>query len=154
MENLKKFSAYNDKSWQSFVSLTFWSDPLTGHTLVGGIVFDSTIWRGKGQPILLSSELCYARLSLEFCVIAFRVSAVEWERETIGVYTYRSAGKLWKAMHCSWFCLVSVSERNLSNSTNTAVSAHCNQLVKSAIQHPLQFAMRKWVGPWVSFKCQ
>ena len=56
--------------------------------------FDSTICRGKDQPILISSELCYARLSLEFCVIAFRVSAVEWEGEIIGVYTYRSAGKL------------------------------------------------------------
>ena len=38
--------------------------------------------------------------------------------------------------------------------TNTAVSAHCNPLVKSAIQHPLKFAMRKWVGPWVNFKYQ
>ena len=30
---------------------------------------------------------------------------------------------------------------------STAVLAHCNPLVKSATQHPLKFALKKWVGP-------
>ena len=27
-------------------------------------------------------------------------------------------------------------------------TAHCYPLVKSAIQHPLKFPLKKWVGPW------
>ena len=34
----------------------------------------------------------------------------------------------------------------------TAVSAHCNLLVKSAIQHPLKFPLKKWIGPWVNIR--
>ena len=34
-----------------------------------------------------------------------------------------------------------------SNILPTAVSAHCNPVVKSAIQHPLKFSLKKWVAP-------
>ena len=36
---------------------------------------------------------------------------------------------------------------------STAVSAHCNPLVKVAILDPLKFPLKKGVGPWVIFKC-
>ena len=110
--------------------------------------------------------LKYSRTVLRFCE---NCSSKQAHQRIKTLYSILQINRKWLKIVPLWFswmdrrfvsfhfCLPSALPSHFDSSqlpTTTAVSAHCAQLLKLAIQHPLKFPLKKRVWPWVIFKCQ